>query len=104
MYGDSIINEISSIVNELHSVDLSSEDPKQICKSILEDIINDIPNIEETSMYREKPKVNDPHSDGLDELPLSSYEIDDKQAGAELGQAQPELGLEDRFFMLWFEL
>ena len=29
--------------------DLSSEDPKQICKSILED--NDIP---ETSMYRKK--------------------------------------------------
>ena len=27
-----------------------------------------------------------------------------KQAGAELGQAQPELGLEDRVFMLWFEL
>ena len=31
---NSIINEISSIVNELHSVDLSSEDPKQICKDI----------------------------------------------------------------------
>ena len=27
-----------------------------------------------------------------------------KQAGAELGQAQPELGLEDRVFMLWFKL
>ena len=29
--------------------DLSSEDPEQICKSILEDIINDIP---ETSMHK----------------------------------------------------
>ena len=27
-----------------------------------------------------------------------------QQAGAELGQAQPELGLEDKVFMLWFEL
>ena len=65
-------------------VDLSSEDPEQICKSILEDVINDIP---ETSMYKrkdlhsdgldelhnpplmywKKPKVNDLHSDGLDE-------------------------------------
>jgi len=36
--------------------DLSSEDPKQICKSILEDIIDDIPNKDETSMYSEKPK------------------------------------------------
>ena len=26
-----------------------------------------------------------------------------EQAGAELGQAQAELGLEDRVFMLWFE-
>ena len=53
--------------------DLSSEDPKQICKSILEDIINDIPHKEETSMYRENPK--DLHSDGLDELhnPPSMY-------------------------------
>ena len=42
--------------------DLSSENPEQICKSILES--NDIP---ETSMYRKKPKVNDLHSDGLDE-------------------------------------
>ena len=41
--------------------DLSSEDPKQICKSILEDVINDIP---ETSMYKRK----DLHSDGMDEL------------------------------------
>ena len=42
-------------------VDLSLEDPEQICKSILED--NDIP---ETSMYNHK--LNDLHSDGLDEL------------------------------------
>ena len=34
--------------------DLSSEDPEQICKSILEDVINDIHNKDETSMYREK--------------------------------------------------
>ena len=51
-------------------VDLFSEDPEQICKSILEDVINDIPNKksskEETSMYKRK----DPHSDGLDEEEL----------------------------------
>ena len=41
--------------------DLSSEDPKQICKS----------------MHRGKPK--DPHEDGLDESSLSTDEIDDKE-------------------------
>ena len=46
-------------------VDLSSEDPEQICKNILEDVINDIQNKEETSMYKRK----DPHSNGLDESP-----------------------------------
>ena len=35
-------------------VDLSSEDSEHICKSILEDVINDIHNKDETSMYREK--------------------------------------------------
>ena len=45
---------------------LSSEDPEQICKSILENVINDIP---ETSMY--KRKVNDLNSDGMDELQTS---------------------------------
>ena len=49
-------------------VDLSSEDPEQICKSILEDVINDIHNKDETSMYRKKPKINDLNSNGLDEL------------------------------------
>ena len=57
--------------------DLSSEDPKQLCK--------DIKSIkDETSMYMEKPKVNDLHSDGLniledglDETP--GDEIDDKE-------------------------
>ena len=34
--------------------DLSSEDPGQICKSILEDVINDIHNKDEKSMYRGK--------------------------------------------------
>ena len=50
--------------------DLSSEDPEQICKSILEDVINDI---SETSIYRRK--VNDLNSDGMDELhnPPSIY-------------------------------
>ena len=67
--------------------DLSSEDPEQICKSILEDVINDIretsmykhkvndltlDGMDELhnfpSMYRKKPKLNDLHSDGLDEL------------------------------------
>ena len=43
-------------------VDFSLEDPEQICKSILEEIINDIHNKEETSMY----KCKDPHSDGMD--------------------------------------
>ena len=46
-------------------VDFSSEDPEQICKSILEDVIH---NKDEKSMYREKPKVNDLHLDKLDEL------------------------------------
>ena len=49
-------------------VDISLEDPEQICKSILKDIINYIPNKDETSMYKEKSKVNDLHSEGLDEL------------------------------------
>ena len=53
-------------------VDLSWEDQEQICKSILEDVINDI---QETSMYKRK----DLNSDGLDESPLSSYEIDDEE-------------------------
>ena len=35
-------------------VDFSLEDPEQIFKSILEDVINDIHNKDETSMYREK--------------------------------------------------
>ena len=48
-------------------VDLSSEDPEQICKSILEDVINDIHNKDETSMYRKKPRLNDLNTDGLDE-------------------------------------
>ena len=42
-------------------VNPSSEDSKQLCK--------DIKSIkDETSMYMEKPKVNDLHSDGLDIL------------------------------------
>ena len=41
---------------------------EQICKSILEDVINDIHNKDETSMYRKKPKINDLNSDWLDEL------------------------------------
>ena len=47
--------------------DPSLEDPEQICKSILEDVINDIPDKDDTSMYSEKPKVNDLHSAGIDE-------------------------------------
>ena len=60
-------------------VDLSSEDPEQICKSILEDVINDIHNKDETSMYRKKPKVNDLNTDGLDESPgdkINDEELD----------------------------
>ena len=59
-------------------VNPSLEDSKQICKSILEDIIDDIPNKDETSMYSEKHKVNDLHSDGMDESPLSTDEIEGK--------------------------
>ena len=36
--------------------DLSLEDPEQICKSVLENVINDIHNKDETSMHRKKPK------------------------------------------------
>ena len=53
--------------------DFSLEDPEQICKSILEDVINDIPNKDETSMYKRK----DPHSNGLDES--QGDEIDDEE-------------------------
>ena len=58
-------------------VDLSSEDPEQICKSILEDVINDIHNKDETSMYRKKPRLNDLNSDGMDESP--GDEIEEKE-------------------------
>ena len=51
------------------------KDPEKISKSILEDIINDISNKDETLMYKRK----DPHSDGMDEPPLSADEIDDKE-------------------------
>ena len=54
-------------------VDFSSEDPEQICKSILEDVINDIPNKDETSMYKRK----DPNSDGMDDSP--GDEIEEKE-------------------------
>ena len=60
-------------------VDLSLEDSKQICKSILKDVINDIHNKDETSMYREKNKINDLHSDGMDESALSTDEIDNEE-------------------------
>ena len=60
-------------------VDLSLGDPEQICKSILEDVINDIHNKDETSMCKETPKVNHLHSNGLDESPLSGDEIDNKE-------------------------
>ena len=42
-------------------VDLSIRVPEQLCKDIKS-------SKEETSMYSEKPKVNDLHSEGLDEL------------------------------------
>ena len=60
-------------------VDLSSKDRQQISKSILEDIINDITNKDETLMYSEKSK--DPDSDGMDESPLSGDEMDDWMIG-----------------------
>ena len=49
-------------------VDLSLEGSKQLCKDIKS-------RKDETSMY--KPK--DPHSDGLDESPLSGDEIDEEE-------------------------
>ena len=54
-------------------VDLSLEDSEQICKSILKDVINDIYNKDETSLYRKKSKVNNLHLDKLDDShkPLS---------------------------------
>ena len=64
-------------------VDLSSEDPEQMCKSILEDIVDDILNRKtskaDSIISSEKPKVNDLHSDGLDESPLTGDNIDDKE-------------------------
>ena len=48
-------------------------------KVIREDIINDIPNKDETSMYRQKPKANDLHSDGMDDSLLLGDEIDVKE-------------------------
>ena len=51
-------------------VNPSLKDSKQLCKDIKS-------SKDETSMYSEKPK--DPHSDGLDESPLSGDEIDDKE-------------------------
>ena len=64
-------------------IDLSSKDPEQICKSILEDIVDNILNKktskDETSMYREKPKVNE-----MDEPPLSGNEIEEKEVETKL--------------------
>ena len=57
-------------------VNPSLKGQEQICIYILEDNINDIPNKDEKSMYSEIHKVNDPHSDGLDESQLSGDEID----------------------------
>ena len=54
---------------------LSLKDPEKISKSILEDIINDISNKDETLMYKRK----DIHSDGLDESALSGDEIDEEE-------------------------
>ena len=50
-------------VNDLHSDGLN----------ILEDVIDDIPNKDETSMYKRK----DPHSDGMDDSP--GDEIEEKE-------------------------
>ena len=49
-------------------VDLSSEDPKQLCKDIKL-------SKDDTSMHKRK----DTHSDGLNELPLSGDEIDEEE-------------------------
>ena len=48
-------------------VDLSPEDPKQLCKDIGS-------SKDETSMY----KLKDLNSDGMDESPSSGDEIDEK--------------------------
>ena len=49
-------------------VDLSLEDSRQLCKDIMS-------SRDETSMYKHKL----PHSDGLDESPLSGDEIDEEE-------------------------
>ena len=56
-------------------VDLSLKDPEKNFKSILEDIINNISNIDETLMYKRKYI----HSDGLDESALSGDDIDQEE-------------------------
>ena len=52
-------------------VDLSLRVPEQLCKDIKS-------SKDETSMYSENPKVNDQHSDGLDELHKPLIEDVDK--------------------------
>ena len=53
-------------------VDLSLEDPDQICKDI-------ISSKAEKSFYSVKLKVNYLHSDGMDESPLLTDEIEDEE-------------------------
>ena len=53
-------------------VNSSLKDSKQLCKDIKS-------SKDETSMYSEKRKVNNLHSDGMDESPLSADEIEEKE-------------------------
>ena len=66
-------DHLKSHIKSKHG-DLSSEGSEQICKSILEDVINDIHNKDETSMY----KFKDLNSVGMDESPSSGDEMDEK--------------------------
>ena len=63
-------------------IDLSLEDPEQLCKSILEDIVDNICNEktskDDSSIFDEKHKVNAEHSAALDDSSVTYDDIDDK--------------------------
>ena len=64
-------------------VDLSMENPTQLCKSIVEDIVDNILNKKtskaDSIISCEKPKVNGDHSDELNLSSLEGDNIDDKE-------------------------
>ena len=64
-------------------VDLSMENPTQLCKSIVEDIVDNILNKKtskaDSIISCEKPKINGDHSDELNLSSLEGDNIDDKE-------------------------